>query len=164
MLYGKEDGMDSDNLELISISLVFHGDLGLCVGSQPWDDLLVLAFSESLAELIGVEMGDWVEFLGFGGRISDHESLVSGSDVFVFYVVLDDGIVDLLALLVDGHDDSGDSVVHSDVDIGITHFLNGFTGHLFDVNLCLRVNFSEYHTDVILNGAFAGDLGVLVLS
>lgn len=155
--------MDSDYFQRISVSLVLNSDLGLCVRSQPWDEFGVLALLQFGAQLVGVQMGNWVEFGGFVGGVPDHETLIPSSDILVSEFFLH-GVVDFLTLLVHCDDDGCDSVIHTDSDIGVSDFFNGFSGDLFDVDLSSRVDFSENHTDVIFDCTFTCYFCVSILS
>lgn len=111
VLAGDEDSMDSDGDELGSLVSILDGDLGLGVWSDPGNDFLNSALVDSLAESLGEQVGEWHELGGLIGGVSDHESLVSGSDILVLLLDVD-GVSDLLRLLVNSDDDRGVLVVN----------------------------------------------------
>lgn len=66
--------------------LVLHGDLSLVVGHHPGEDLLVHAFAETSAEIVGVQVGEGHTFFGLVGGVTDHKALVTGTQIFFFVI------------------------------------------------------------------------------
>lgn len=89
VLTGDEDSVYSDWDELGSLVGVLDGDLGLGVRSDPPDDLLNSALVDSLAKLLGEQVGEGHELSGLIGGVSDHESLVSSSDILFLLLDMD---------------------------------------------------------------------------
>lgn len=162
VLAGDEDSMDSDGDELGSLVSILDGDLGLGVWSDPGNDFLNSALVDSLAESLGEQVGEGHELGGLIGGVSDHESLVSGSDILLLLLDVD-GVSDLLRLLVNSDDDGGVLVVESLGDIIISDLLDGLSGDLLDLEVSLGGDFSENHAESVLDGSLAGDLGFGVL-
>lgn len=102
------------------------------------------------------------EFFGFISSVTDHEALVSGSNVeLIFFEV--NRLSDIGALFIDGDDDDGGFVIHTNVNGVVADFFNGLSGNLFEVDFGLSADFTEDHADAVFDGTFAGDFGFGVL-
>lgn len=140
-----EDGMDSNWDQLSSLVGILDGNLGLGVWSNPGEEFLNSALVDSLAKSGGEEMGEWHELWSFISGVSNHETLISGTDILILLLNMD-GISDLLRLLVNGDDNCGILIVESLSNIIITDFLDSLSGDLFNLESSLRGDFSENHT------------------
>lgn len=96
---------------------------------------------------------------GFIGGIANHETLVTGTDLLFFFVFMDT-LGNLWGLLIEGHDDGGSFVVHSDFSGVIPDFLDGLSSDEFDVGFCGGTDLSEDHADGVLDCGLACHHGV----
>jgi len=108
-------------------------------------------------------MGNRVEFFSFTSSISNHESLISSSNVFFFNIIFNNGIVNFVTLLVHCDNDSSDFIIHTYLNIIISDFFDCLSGDLFDVDISFRVNFTENHTNVIFDTCFASNFTFWIL-
>lgn len=145
--------MNTDRLNAFFGVFVFHCHLGLVIGHHPWQDFLIHAFSKALAKLVGEQMGKWHAFLSLVGGVTDHEALVTSTEVF-FVLMSTDAIENFGALNVEVDHDSTVLVIHAFLDIIISDFLDGLTDDLFIADLCFGVDFTKYHAHVVFHAGF----------
>ena len=139
VLGGDEDVVDSDWLEVaVGQSLVLDDNLRLAVWSQPWDSSILSLDCHFFANLVGKHVRVWVESLSVPliGGISEHESLISSSEV-IFVLLLVDGGGDGRVLSVDIDDNLAVVAVETDVLTGESDLLADSSGDLLEVNLIL---------------------------
>jgi hypothetical protein len=104
----------------------------------------------------------WHEFFSFISCITDHEALITGTDVkFILFEM--DGLGDIGALFINSDDNDSSPVVHADFDGVVADFLDGLSGNLFEVDFGLCADFAEDHADAVFDGTLAGHLGLGVL-
>lgn len=78
--------------------------------------------------------------------ISNHETLVSSSDLFVLLVLMHT-LSNFRGLLVDGDNNGCSFVIHSDFVGVVADLLNGLSGDLFKVDLTSGADLAENHAD-----------------
>lgn len=163
VLGGDDDGVNSDGCEETSFLLVFNSDLGLGVGSEPWESAIVSDDGQTLAKSGGEDVSQWHEFFGLVGGVTEHVSLITSSDLF-------DGLSDVNSLsnvrtlLFNGNQDVASLVVETLGGIVEANALDCVTDHLLVINVGLGGNFSENHHHTSLGAGFASNLAVGVLS
>jgi hypothetical protein len=84
-LGGDEDVVNANNSELtIGFLLVFEDNLGLAVGTQPWDSPGVSLVGKLFRQFVGEPMGVRVQalFVPLVGSVTEHETLITSSWVF----------------------------------------------------------------------------------
>jgi hypothetical protein len=91
-------------------------------------------------------MGEGHEVWCLVTRVTDHQTLVSSSDLLVFFVLMDT-LSNLRGLFVNSNDYSCGFVIHSDFIGVISNFLNGLSGNLFEVDISTCADLSENHAD-----------------
>ena len=91
--------------------------------------------------------------------VTDHQTLISGSDLLVFFVLMDT-LGDFGWLFVNGNDYCCGFVIHSDFVGIISNFLNGLSGDLFEVDVSTCADLPENHADWVFDGTLACDFSV----
>jgi hypothetical protein len=162
VLSGDQDGVNSNGDDALAFSLVFNGDLGLGIGSQPLQSAVNSQVVESLADVEGQLVRKRHKFGGFVTSITNHEALITSTNVF-FLLVNVDGVGDFRGLLFDGNKDSAVLVVSTLFNVVITSVLDGFSNNLFVAEFSVGGDFTEDHNNVGLDGSFTSNLGVRVL-
>lgn len=142
-----------------SLVRVLDGDLNLGVGPHPWHDFLSAALFDSADKFAGEIMREGHEGGGLVGCVADHEALVASSDFFFLFVEMNT-LGDIWGLFVDGNDDGGSFVIHTDFAGVVANFLNGLPGDLFKVDFCFGLYFSEEHAEGVLDCGLASNFGV----
>ena len=143
-----QDVVDSDWLDTATWELlVLHDDLGLAVGSQPWDRSVLSLDSELLADSVSENVRVWVESLGIPliSSISEHESLITSSHVF--HGLLDvHGVSDLRRLSVHIDDDLAVVAVDADLVAHKADLLQRLAHNLLELHLVvLDAHLAEKH-------------------
>lgn len=167
VLSGDENGVhlggdDGSVLELI----VGDGDLGLSVGTEPPESSVLTNVGELLAELVGEEMGQGHAALGLVGGISEHDTLIAGTDI---HVVLSDvdSPGDIGRLLVDAHKHlagvaretlglDGGEIIDEGTESDLTHLV---ADDFLVVEVGGGGDLAKDHDHVVFGGGFAGNLG-----
>lgn len=162
VLSGDQDGVDSDGSDGLAFDLVFDGDLTLGIGSQPGQSAVNSQVVQLLADVEGQLVREGHKFGGFITSITDHEALITSSDIFVLLVDVD-GISDFRGLLFDGNKNGAVLVISTLFDVVITDVLDGFSDNLFIAEFSLRGDFTEDHDDIGLDGSFTSNLGFGIL-
>jgi hypothetical protein len=146
----------------VTAFFVFDGDLDFGVRSHPGNNFLSSALFKSSDEKGAEMMAQWHEFLCFISGVSNHESLISGSDVELIFFEMD-GLGDVGALLIHCDNYDGGFVVHTDIDGIVADFFDGLSGNLFKVDFSLGADLAKYHADTVFDGTFTGDFGLGIL-
>ena len=154
--------MYSNGGDVVSFSFVFDCDLHLSVGSHPSDDLLPTALFDSTNQFAAEIVGEWHKRFSLIRSIPDHESLITSTD-FLFVLVDVDTLGDIWGLFVDGHDDSGSLVVHTNISRIVSYFSDGVSGNLFKVDFSIDSDLSENHADTVLDCSLTCNFGMGVL-
>jgi uncharacterized membrane protein YqgA involved in biofilm formation len=145
-----QDSMNSHRLNAFFSVFVFHCHLGLVIGHHPRQDFLIHAFPKALTKLVSKQMGEWHAFFSLVGSVTDHEALVTSTEVF-FVLMSTDAIENFGALNVKVDHNGTIFVIHAFLDIIISDFLDGLTNDLFIADLCFGVDFPKYHAHVIFH-------------
>ena len=166
VLDGDEDNSDAEGLEEVlavtGVEFVFDGDLGLGVGAGPREGVVTAAVGALLGEVAGEFVGEGHEGFSFVGGITEHHTLIAGTEVFVLLDVVgtEDGLVDFGGLLFDGNEEVAGLVVETLGGVVEADVLDGVTDDLLVVEDGLGGDFTEDHDHTGLEAGFAGDLGV----
>jgi len=110
VLGGNDNGVHADGDHLAVLLAVQHGDLSLAVRAHPLQDTLLAHLGEAGTDLGGQQMGQRHQLLGLGGRIAEHVTLVTSTNLL-------NGLVDVHtlsnigALLLNGDHDIASGVV-----------------------------------------------------
>lgn len=81
MLGGDDHGVDAARHASSSVESVLDGHLGLRVGSHPREGAVTTEFVEMRVQLMGKDQRQRHRLVGLIGGITEHESLVSSSDI-----------------------------------------------------------------------------------
>ena len=89
-----------------------------------------------------------------------HYFLAFAPTTLLFFFVFMDTLGNLWRLLIDGHDDGGSFVIHSNIDGVIADLLDGLSSDKFDVGFGSGTDLSEDHADRVLDCGLACHHGV----
>ena len=160
---GRDDnGVNTEWDNGTAIVLVLHGDLGLGVWAQPWDGSVTAGAGHLSVEGVRNLEVQWVELWGLVGGITEHETLVTGTELLKSLLVVET-LGDIWRLLLNGDEDVAGLVVETLGGVIVTDVLDGTTDDLLVVELCLGGNLTEDHHHSGLGSGLAADLGQRVL-
>jgi hypothetical protein len=160
---GRDDnGVDTLGDDGTAVVCVLNSDLGLGVGSQPWDGAVLAGIGHGLVELVREEEGKGQELRGLVGGISEHDTLVTGTKLLKSLLVVKT-LSDIGRLLLNGNEDVAGLVVEALLGRVVADVLDGITDDLLVVEVCLGGDLTEDHDHTGLGGRLAGDLGERVL-
>mmetsp|Transcript_105698 Transcript_105698/g.227848 ORF Transcript_105698/g.227848 Transcript_105698/m.227848 type:complete len:405 (-) Transcript_105698:20-1234(-) len=112
--------------------LVLAGDLGLSVGAHPRAGAVLADLGQLGAERGGQLVGEGHESLCFVGGISEHDSLITSTNVLELHVV--DRLSDIGGLLLDGDDNVAGSVIHTLGNIIVSNITESLADNLLVVH------------------------------
>ena len=160
VLGGDDNGVDTlgdwDTID----QLVFAGDLGLSVGTDPLAGSVLTDLGELGSKAGGQVVGERHESLGLIGGVSKHDTLVTGSNVLDIDGI--DRLGNIGGLLLDGDNDVARLVVESLGRIIVSNVLDGITNDLLVVDRSGGGDLSEDHDHAGLAAGLAGNTRVLV--
>lgn len=162
VLSGDKNIVHSKGHELATIVAVLNDDLGLAVRAEPWDSTVLSSDGHLLTELVSEVMRVWVESLGVPlvGGISEHETLVTGSELRLGLVSVDGG-GDVSILGVDVGNDLAVGAVKTNILTSVANLAADVTSNLLEVDLLSRdVSLSKKNNHASLGGSLHGDLGI----
>ncbi len=163
VLGGDNDGVNAEWDNGTTIVLVLHGNLGLGIWSQPWDGAIAAGGGHLSVELVGELEGQWEKLWGLVGGISEHDTLITGTELLKNLVVVET-LSDIWGLLLNGDEDVAGLVVESLGGVVVSDVLDGTTDNLLIIELGLGGNLTEDHDHTGLGGSLASNLGERVLS
>lgn len=152
-----DDGVDSEGLDGTAVLLVFDGDLGLGVGSQPGQGAVSSGVGQGGVELVRQKHRQRQLFVGFVGGVTEHDTLVTGTQFFQGLFQMQT-LGDVGRLLFDGDQHVTGLVVEPLFGVVVTNVLDGVTDDLLVVQLGLGGDFTEHHDHTGLGGGFTRDL------
>lgn len=158
-----DDSVDSERDDSSVVMLVLDGDLGLGIGSQPWDATVATGSAHLSVKLVCQLKGQWEELWGLIGGITEHDTLVTGTELLKSLVVVQ-ALSDIGGLLLDGDKDVAGLVVEALGGVIVTDVLDGTTDDLLVVELGLGGDLAENHDHTSLGCGLASNLGERVLS
>lgn len=163
VLARKDNGVNAEWNNGTAIVLVLHGDLGLGIWTQPWDGSVTAGTGHLGVQGVGELEGQWEELWGLIGSITEHDTLVTGTELLKSLVVVKT-LGDIWGLLLNGDEDVASLVIESLGGIIVSDVLDGTTDDLLVVELGLSGNLSENHYHSGLGSGLASNLGEGVLS
>ena len=158
-----DDSVDSLGDDGTVVVLVLNGDLGLGVGPQPWDGAVAAGSAHLSVKLVCQLKGQWEELRGLISGITEHDTLVTGTELLKSLVVVKT-LCDIGGLLLDGDENVASLVVEALGGVIVTDVLDGATDDLLVVKLGLGGDLTEDHHHTGLGCGLASDLGERVLS
>ena len=139
VLGGDEDIVDSLWLDFsVGELLVLNDDLRFAVWSQPWDSSVLSFDGHLLAQLVGKNMGVWMEGLSIPliSGISEHESLITSTHI-LFGLVLMHRCGNIGILSVDINNNLAFVAIKTNILRGESNLSAGFSSNLLEVDLSL---------------------------
>lgn len=158
-----DDGVDTERDDGTVVVGVLDGDLGLGVGSEPGELAVVAGLLHGAVELVGEQESQGQQLGGLVGGISEHDTLVTGTEVLKGIVVVKT-LGNVGRLLLDGNEHVAGLVVEALVGVVVANVLDGITDDLLVVEAGLCGDLAEDHDHAGLGGRLAGNLGERVLT
>ena len=161
VLRGNDDVGDANGL----VVHVFHRDLALGVGAQPFDFAALANASEFAAQLMGEHDRGGHQFGRFIASVTEHQSLITGSLLgllLAFGRLGIDALRDVGRLLRD--DGVHEHLVRMKhiVVVHVADFADGFAGQLREIQLGLGRDFTAHDHDVRLHVSLTSHAAELV--
>jgi hypothetical protein len=132
VLGGDDDSVDTKGLDGTVVVGVLDGDLGLGVRTTPGDGSVETAFLQGEVKLVGEQEGKGQEFRGLVGGITEHDTLVTGTELLKSLVIVE-ALGDIRGLLLDGNQDVAGLVVEALGGVVVANVLDGATDDLLVV-------------------------------
>lgn len=158
-----DNGVDAEGNQSTTLVLVLDGDLGLGVGAEEGEGAVTATVSHLLVQLVRQDQGQGHKLGGLIRGITEHDTLVTSSNVLDVETLLDQTLVDIGRLLLDGDQNVAGLVVEALVRVVVTNVLDGLTNDLLVVQGGLGGDLSENHDHTGLGGSLASNLGHGVL-
>lgn len=156
------NGVDTEGDGGTTVLLVLNGDLSLGVRTEPWESTGAAGNGHSGVELVGEHDSQRHVLLCLVGGITEHDTLVTSTEVLERTVV--QPLSNIRRLLLNGHKNVASLVVEALRRVIIANLLDGLTNDFLVVNEGLGRNFSENHDHAGLRGGLASNLGEGILS
>lgn len=156
------DGVDSERDNGTVVVLVLNGDLGLGVGPQPWDGAITTGSAHLSVKLVCQLKGQWEELRGLISGITEHDTLVTSTELLKSLLVVKT-LGDIGGLLLNGNENVAGLVVEALCGVIVTDVLDGTTDDLLVVKLGLGGNLTEDHDHTGLGCGLASNLGERVI-
>ena len=157
-----DDGVDTLGNNGTVVVLVLNGDLGLGVGAQPGQRAVTAGSRHGSVQLVGELEGQGEQLRGLIGGITEHDTLVTGTELLESLLVVET-LSDIRGLLLNGNEQVAGLVVEALVGVIVTDVLDGVTDDLLVVELGLGGDLTKDHDHTSLGGGLASDLGQRVL-
>lgn len=162
VLGGYDDSVDTEGNNGAVVVLVLDGNLSLGVGAEPWEGAVTAGLGHGSVQLVGELKGKGEELGGLVGGITEHDTLVTGTEGLKAVVKVET-LGDIGGLLLDGDEKVKGLVVKALGRVVVTNVLDGLTDNLLVVDLGLGGNLTEDHDHTSLGGSLASNLGHGVL-
>ena len=162
VLGGDDNGVDAERDDRAVVVCVLNGDLGLGVGPEPRDGAVVAGVGHGLVKLVGELDGEGEVLGGLVGGISEHDTLVTGTELLESLIVVKT-LGNVGALLLNGNEDVAGLVVEALVGRVVANVLDGIADNLLVVKVGLGGDLAEDHDHTGLGGGLTGNLGEGVL-
>lgn len=156
------DGVDTPWNDGTVVVLVLDGDLGLGVGSEPWESAVLASSLHCGVQLVCKEDCQWQHLRCLVGGITEHDTLVTGTELLEDLLVVET-LCDIWTLLFDSNEDVASLVVKALGRVIVANVLDSLTNDLLVVNSCLGGNFTKDHDHTGLGSSLASNLGRWVL-
>lgn len=158
-----DDGVDTLGDDGTVIVAVLDGDLGLGVGSEPGERAVTAGSGHGRVELVGEHESEGEELRGLISGITEHDTLVTGTELLESLVVVET-LSDIGRLLLNGDEQVAGLVIETLRRIIVTNVLDGITDNLLVVELGIGGDLAKDHDHTSLGGSLASNLGEGVLS
>ena len=158
VLGADNDGMHTEGNDGTVIMLILYSDLGLGVGSQPRDGAVAAGSRHGSVQLVGELGGQGEEFWGLVGGVSEHNTLVTGTELLESLLVVQT-LGNIGGLLLDGDEDVAGFVVETFGRIVVADVLDGIADNLLVVDTGLCGDLAEDHHHAGLGGCLTSDFG-----
>lgn len=162
MLSADNDGVHPDWDNGTVVMLVLDSDLGLGVGSEPWQASISAGSRHSGVELVCQLKGQGEQLWGLIGGISEHDTLIASTELLECLLIVE-ALSDIWRLLLNGNQNVTGLVVEALCGVVVSDVLNGLTDDLLVIDTCLGGDFSKDHNHTSLGGSLASNLGKRVL-
>ena len=162
MLSRHNDGVDTERDHSAVVVCVLDSDLSLGVGSQPWQSTILAGLGHGRVQLVGEEDGQRKELGSLVGGISEHDTLVTSTELLESLLVVET-LSNVGRLLLNSNEDVACLVVEALLRGVVTDVLDGTTNDLLVVEVGLGGNLTEDHDHTGLGCGLASDLGEGVL-
>lgn len=156
-------GVDAEGNDGTVVVLVLNSDLGLGVGSEPGEGAVAAGGGHGSIELVGEEKGEGEELRGLVGGISEHDTLVTSTELLEGLIVVET-LGDIGRLLLDGDEEVEGLVVEALGRVVVADIPDGVTDYLLVVELGAGGNLTEDHDHTGLGRSLTGDLGEGVIA
>ena len=157
-----DDGVNTERDDGTAIVGVLDSDLSLGVGSQPWQSTILAGLGHGRVQLVGEEDGQRKELGGLVGGISEHDTLVTSTELLESLLVVET-LSNVGRLLLNSNEDVACLVVEALLGGVVTDVLDGTTNDLLVVEVGLGGNLTEDHDHTGLGCGLASDLGEGIL-
>jgi hypothetical protein len=131
-----DNGVNSEWDNGSVLVLVLNGDLGLGVRSEPWKATVTASGRHGSVQSVSQLDGQWEELRGLVGSISEHDTLVTGTELLKSLLVVKT-LGNIWRLLLDGDEDVAGLVVEALGGIIVTNVLDGSTDDLESSIACI---------------------------
>ena len=158
MLGRDDNGVNTDGDNSTTVVLVLNGDLGLGVGTQPGEAAVTASGGHGSIELVREEKGEREKLRGLVGGITEHDTLVTSTELLKSLLVVKT-LSNILGLLLNGDKQVQSLVVETLVGRVITNALDGLTDNLLVIDLSGSGDLTEDHDHTSLGGSLASNLG-----
>lgn len=158
VLGGDNDSVDTLGLDGTIVVLVLDGDLGLGVRSEPWQAVVETGLLHRSVELVCQLDGQRQHLGGLVRGISEHNTLVTGSEILQALLVVET-LGNVGALLLNGDEHVASLVVEALGGVIVSNVLDRVTDDLLVVDTGLGGDLTEDHDHTGLGGRLAGNLG-----
>lgn len=158
-----DDGVDALRDNGTVVVLVLDGDLGLGVGSEPREGAVTASSGHGSVELVGEEESKGEELRGLVGGITEHDTLVTGTELLKSLLVVET-LGNVRGLLLDGDEQVAGLIVKTLGGVIVTDVLDGVTDDLLVVELGLGADLTKDHDHTGLGGSLTSNLGEGVLT
>lgn len=155
------DGVDALRLDGTIVVSILNGDLGLGVGTKPGDRAVVTGGGHGKVELVGEEDGEWEELRSLVGSISEHDTLVTSTELLKGLLVVET-LSNIGRLLLNGDQDVAGLVVEALGRVIVANLLDGTTNDSLVVESGLGGDLTKDHNHTSLGGSLTGDLDMLI--
>jgi len=163
VLDGDDDGVDAEGNQSTTLVLVLDGDLGLGVRAKVGEGAIATAISHLLVELVRQDQGQGHELGGLIGSVTEHDTLITSSDVLNVEALLDETLVNIGRLLLNGDKNVAGLVVETLGGVIVSNVLDGVADNLLVIQSGLGGDLTENHDHTGLGSSLASNLGHGVL-
>jgi hypothetical protein len=162
VLGGDDDSVNTEGNDGAVVVLVLNGDLGLGVRAEPREGAVTAGLGHGSVQLVGELKGKGEKLGGLVGGITEHDTLITGTEGLEAVVKVKT-LGDIGRLLLDGDEKVKGLVVEALGGVIVTNVLDSVTDNLLVVDLGLGGDLAEDHDHTGLGGSLAGNLGQGVL-